>query len=71
MKELELDVKGMKCSGCENRIKNSIAELKEVKEVVASHTTGKVNIKFKKEVTEDVKETIINKIEKLEFEVEK
>ena len=30
MKEIELNVTGMHCSGCENRIKNVVSELKEV-----------------------------------------
>ena len=37
MKEIELNVKGMVCGGCENRVKNSILEMKEVKEVFANH----------------------------------
>lgn len=69
MKELELNVKGIECMGCENRIKNSIKELKEVKMVNASSKTGKVNIVFKKEMPEDIKKIIINKLENLEFEV--
>lgn len=71
MKELELNVKGMVCGGCENRIKNVISSLKEVKEVNASHETGKINIIFTKEVSEEIKEEIIKKIEQIEFEVEK
>ncbi len=71
MKELELNVNGMECMGCENRIKNCISELKVVKEVSASHETGKVNIVFKKEVSENVKNTIIKKIENLDFEIER
>lgn len=71
MKKLELNVKGIECMGCENRIKNSISELENIKEVNVNHENGKVNIIFKKEVNEDIKETIINKIERLDFEVEK
>lgn len=71
MKELELSIKGMECTGCENRIKNSFSELKEVKRVSASYKNGKVNIVFKKNVPEDIKNTIITKIENLGFEAEK
>ena len=48
MKEIELNVKGMVCGGCENRVKNSISEMKEVKEVSANHETGKVIVVLKK-----------------------
>ena len=36
MENLELKVQGMKCTGCENRIKKALTTLKEVKEVTAS-----------------------------------
>lgn len=69
MKELELNVEGMECIGCENRIKNTILEMKEVKEVRASYETGKVHIVLKKEITEEIKNNIIEAIERMEFEV--
>ena len=70
MKEIELNVSGMHCSGCENRIKNSVSELKGVKKVKANHETGKVNITFKKEPDEDTLEDIKNRIERMDFKVE-
>ena len=66
MKELELNVTGMKCSGCENRVKNAILEIKEVKKVEANHVNGKVNIIFKKEVDDLIKDKIKNNIERME-----
>ena len=42
MKELELDVTGMMCTGCENRIKNALSEIKGIESVEANHETGKV-----------------------------
>lgn len=71
MKELELNVKGIECMGCENRIKNAVSELKEVKEVTASHETGKVNVVLKEKLNDDIKTRIIDSIERLDFEVEK
>lgn len=71
MKKIELNVKGMVCGGCENRVKNSILEMKEVKEVFANHETGKVMVVLKKDLTNDIKNTIITKIENLDFEVKK
>ena len=67
MKELELKVEGMHCSGCENRIKNVISNIDGVKEVEANHETGIVKIVSKKEINiEEVKD----KIENLDFKVE-
>lgn len=66
MKELELNVTGMHCGGCENRVKNAVLELKEVKMVQANHESGKVNITFKKEVEEDIKEKIKANIERMD-----
>lgn len=66
MKELELNVIGMHCSGCENRIKNVVSEIKEVKKVEANHETGKVNVTLKKEVDEEIKNNIKTAIENLD-----
>ncbi len=71
MKKIELNVKGIECVGCENRIKNTLLTMKEVKEVQASHETGKVNVILKKDVTDDIKEKIITSICNIGFEVEK
>lgn len=70
MNNLELNVKGIECMGCENRIKNALLEVKEVKEVNASHETGKVDVILKNVLTEEVKRNIIETIERLDFEVE-
>ena len=65
--EIKLKVKGMRCEGCENRIKNSLEMLDEVKEVNANHNTGEVLIKLSQDVNIDkIKELIID----LGFEVE-
>lgn len=71
MKEIELNVTGMHCGGCENRIKNAVSDIKNVKEVEANHETSKVKVTFKKDVDENVKEEVINTIERMEFKVEK
>ena len=44
MSELKINVKGMMCTGCENRIKNAIGEIKGIKSVDANHKTGQVVI---------------------------
>lgn len=66
MKELELKVEGMHCSGCENRIKNVIGSIDGVKEVEANHETGIVRIISKKDID---KSEVKNKIENLDFKV--
>ena len=66
MKELELKVEGMHCSGCENRIKNVVGSIDGVKEVEASHETGIVKVISKKEIN---KEEVKTKIENLDFKV--
>ena len=70
MKEIELHVTGMHCSGCENRVKNSVGNLKEVKEVYANHENGIVKVILKKECDENLKKEITNIIERLDFKVE-
>ena len=66
MKELELDVTGMMCTGCENRIKNALSEIKGIESVEANHETGKVKITSKNEIDKTKAKEII---ERLEFKV--
>ena len=66
MKELELDVTGMMCTGCENRIKNALSEIKGIESVEANHETGKVKKKTKNEIDKTKAKEII---ERLEFKV--
>ena len=64
---MEIRVKGMKCSGCEERIKRVLKTIDGVLEVEANHETGLVKIKTNKEISLDlVKEKLTN----LDFEVE-
>ena len=59
-------LKNMHCTGCENRVKNVLSSLKEVKDVKANYQTGEVMITSKKELNmEDIKE----KLENLDFPV--
>ena len=67
MKELELKVTGMMCTGCENRIKNVLSVVNGVKSVEANHEKGKVKILAEDNVNIDkIKEAI----EDLDFKVE-
>ncbi len=66
MKELILNVKGIECMGCENRIKNAVSSIEGVEKVEASHETGKVTVMMNENVSEDA---IKEKIEDIGFTV--
>ena len=53
MKEIEFNVEGMMCSGCENRVKNALSLIDGVEAVEASFETGVVKITLTKEVQEN------------------
>jgi copper chaperone CopZ len=66
MKETVLNVKGMVCNGCENRVKNALKNIEGVSEVLADYNTGKVTITANEDVLESaMKDTI----EDIGFEV--
>jgi Cu2+-exporting ATPase len=68
MKETIINVKGMVCNGCENRVKNALNNINGIESVVADHNTGKVVVTSNGDVSEDVmKQTI----EDIGFEVVK
>lgn len=66
MKEIKIKVKGMHCSGCENRIKKVLESLDEVESVSASSSKGEVTVTLNKEIN---LELIKEQIEDLGFEV--
>ncbi len=68
MKEIIINVKGMSCGGCENRIKNALSTIDGVEKVEANFKTGLVKV-----ITNiDVKrETIENTINDIGFEIVK
>ncbi len=45
MQELKVNVKGMMCAGCENRVKNALKEIEDVDDVFANHISGEVVVK--------------------------
>ena len=66
MQEIKLKVEGMMCSGCENRVKNAVSKIDGVKEVIANHETGTVEVQADDNVNIDnIKETICN----LDYEI--
>jgi copper chaperone CopZ len=59
MNEIVLNVNGMMCGGCENRVKNSLQNIDGVEKVEADHNTGKVVVTTNKDVSKDIiKETL-------------
>lgn len=66
MKEIKIKVKGMHCSGCENRIKKVLELLDEVESASASSSEGEVIVTLNKEIN---LELIKEQIEDLGFEV--
>ena len=66
MKEIILNVEGMMCGGCENRIKNAVGAIDGVVDVSAKHDTGVVKLIAKDNVTENM---IKERIEDIGFSV--
>lgn len=65
--ELIFNVRGMKCKGCENRIKNAASDIDGVNKVLADYKTGMVTIICERDLTNE----IIDAIEDIGFEVVK
>lgn len=66
--EKKLNIEGMKCEGCVNRIKNALSTVKGIESFTLSLEKKKLIINVKKEST--IKK-VIDKIENLGFEVNK
>ena len=59
MKELKLNVEGMVCTGCENRIKKALSTIEGVKKVKANHKEKLVTLKISDNVDlENIKKVI-------------
>ncbi len=68
MNTLIIKVKGMVCNGCENRIQNALKRVDGINEVLADYKQELVTVKTNLEIDKNV---IYEKIEDLDFEVEK
>lgn len=66
MQKISLKIKGMKCTGCENRVKKALQTIKGVEEVSASFESGIVTLNAKEEIEKDL---VTQKIENLGFEI--
>ena len=58
MKETIINVKGMMCEGCENRIQNSLKSIENVEKVIANHKEGTVTIVGENVDIDKIKERI-------------
>ena len=68
MKNIELNIEGMKCEGCVNRIKNALSTIKGIDSFDLSLEDKKLTLSLKKEKTID---EVIKKIETLGFGITK
>lgn len=68
MKEVNLKVNGMMCSGCENRVKNALKNIENVEEVYADHNKNSVKIILKQDISIDI---LKDTIEDIGYEVQK
>ena len=62
MKETIINVKGMVCGGCENRVKNALGEIEGVEKVEADYKTGIVKILTNENIERKVMEDVIEDI---------
>ncbi len=68
MKNIELNIEGMKCEGCVNRIKNALSIIKGIDSFDLSLEDKKLTLSLKKEKIID---EVIKKIETLGFGITK
>ena len=66
MKEIILNVSGMMCERCENRVKNIVGDIIGVREVFVDRNTGKVTVNMDDDTPID---EIKEKIEDIGYEV--
>lgn len=67
METLVLQVSGMSCSDCEQRINKVLCQVEGVREVAADHTTGRVQVRVGAELTD--RAVLVEKIQAAGFEV--
>ena len=68
MKKVVLKVKGMVCTGCENRVTNTLMNIKGVAKVKADYKKKLVTISLKEDIAENILE---DAIQNLEYEIVK
>ncbi|MBP3597269.1 MAG: heavy-metal-associated domain-containing protein [Clostridia bacterium] len=68
MKELTLEVSGMMCEGCENRVKNALSLIEGIEIIEVSHIKGIVKLNINENIE---KNTILEAIADLGFDIVK
>ncbi len=59
--KIKYNVSNIHCTGCENRIKNSLKMIEGVKDVEANYNTGEVIVELKNEkISEKIKDLLNN-----------
>ena len=66
MEELVINVEGMMCGGCENRVQNALKTIDGVEKVVANHKNGTVTVTLNKPIDVNI---IKEKIEDIGYDV--
>lgn len=61
--KIKYNVSNMHCTGCENRIKNSLKMIKGVKDVEADYNTGEVIVELKNEKVSDEVKKLLNNLD--------
>lgn len=67
METLELQVKGMTCAGCEQRVGTVLRRVEGVREVTADHATGRVRVRIGPELAD--RDVLGKRIENAGYEV--
>ncbi|OLT40043.1 heavy metal transporter [Saccharomonospora sp. CUA-673] len=67
MDTVQLQVTGMSCSGCEQRIAKVLGRIEGVREVTADHSSGRVQVRIGPELAE--RAVLAERIEAAGFEV--
>ena len=62
MNETNFKIKGMMCSGCENRVKNALENIDGIENVKADYTTGNVSIYYNNTIDKKIIEKAIEDI---------
>ena len=62
MKKVVLKVKGMVCTGCENRVTNTLMNIKGVTKVKADYKKKLVTISLKEDIAENILEDAIQNL---------
>ena len=61
--KIKYNVSNIKCTGCENRIMNSLKMIKGVKSVLADHNKGEVIVELKNEKVSDEVKNLLNNLD--------